>query len=363
MANYLDYLRWRGDIMFEKENFNDIDAVIFSMLVYLPFEKYSKKNSDLPLQEVAQEILAAKNLSTPLNQEQRNLLQLVIKSPRFSDCKVINPVNQVRINPPLQFSAVTFNYKHNRSVIAYRGTDRSVTGWNEDMTMSYSDKIEGQQTAADYLEKIAMKLPTHRFNLVGHSKGGNFAIFAGAFTHTLVQHRIRRILNFDGPGFVKEVYSQPGYQRIKTKAKTIIPQGSVVGLMLDHIEPVEVVRSSKNILFQHNPITWDIARNYFIEVKNVSKNSSIIDQSITNWLQETPPEEREELWNAIFDSLSEIKVTQVDQITSNMIKGILDLNKIYRSLSPENRQVAKKIIDELVKNININYNFTLKTGK
>lgn len=363
MANYLDYLRWRGDIKFEKEKFNELDGVVFAMLVYLPFEKFAKKSPEANLKQLAQKMLDSKNLINPLTKEQKILLQLIIKSPRFTGCKIINPVNRVREEPPLQFSAVTFNYMHNRSVIAYRGTDHSMIGWSEDMTMSYSAKIEGQQTAVDYLEKMASTLPTHKFNLVGHSKGGNFAIFAGAFAHLIVQHKIKRILNYDGPGFVSDVYSQPGFQKIKAKAKTIVPQGSIFGLMLEHVEPLMVVRSEKNILQQHNPITWDIARNYFIKVENVSKNSSIIDQSIKNWVKETPPEEREELWNAVFDALSEINITQVDQITNNMAKGILELSKIYRALSPNNRQVAKKIIDELVKNMNLNYNFTLKNSK
>ena len=38
MANILDYLKWRGDLPFSRDPFNDVDALVFSRLSYIPFD-------------------------------------------------------------------------------------------------------------------------------------------------------------------------------------------------------------------------------------------------------------------------------------------------------------------------------------
>lgn len=38
MPNILDYIQWRGDLSFEKDQLNHVDALIFSRISYLPFE-------------------------------------------------------------------------------------------------------------------------------------------------------------------------------------------------------------------------------------------------------------------------------------------------------------------------------------
>ena len=38
MSNFLDYLAWRGDLTFEKDPFNSIDALILSTLSYVDFK-------------------------------------------------------------------------------------------------------------------------------------------------------------------------------------------------------------------------------------------------------------------------------------------------------------------------------------
>ena len=38
MANILDYLKWRGDLGFGQDPFNDIDNLILSELAYLDLE-------------------------------------------------------------------------------------------------------------------------------------------------------------------------------------------------------------------------------------------------------------------------------------------------------------------------------------
>ena len=44
MGNVMDYLLWRGDLSFQREPCNEVDNLIFSVLMYLPFEDIVSDN-------------------------------------------------------------------------------------------------------------------------------------------------------------------------------------------------------------------------------------------------------------------------------------------------------------------------------
>lgn len=48
-------------------------------------------------------------------------------------------------------------------LVAYRGTDGSMVGLNEDVDMSYQPEIFGQSVAADYLDRIAQTYPDKKY--------------------------------------------------------------------------------------------------------------------------------------------------------------------------------------------------------
>ena len=44
MANIFDYIKWRGDLSLQKDEFNEIDNLILSRFSYFPFDKIIKEN-------------------------------------------------------------------------------------------------------------------------------------------------------------------------------------------------------------------------------------------------------------------------------------------------------------------------------
>ena len=45
MANVLDYLKWRKDLTFKQDSFNEVDALILARLSYIPFDGILSQNS------------------------------------------------------------------------------------------------------------------------------------------------------------------------------------------------------------------------------------------------------------------------------------------------------------------------------
>ena len=236
MANILDYLDWRGDLTFDKDAFNQVDALILAQLSYLPFDSIvpDSFSADISIGETAAafdpERVDAKQISFCYMQDQE-LLKKLGESERFRDIRLTGYVSRTDETDDSQFSAVTCLMPDGNSFISFRGTDGSIVGWKEDFNFSYMAETPGQRFAVEYVNAYAA-LSEGRLCLGGHSKGGNFAVYASVFCDESAQNRIDKVFDFDGPGFRDEIADSPEYAAVIPKIISVIPQSSLVGQLL-----------------------------------------------------------------------------------------------------------------------------------
>jgi hypothetical protein len=138
----------------------------------------------------------------------------------------------------------------------------------------------------------------------GHSKGGNLAVFSAVKAEESIRNRIREVFNHDGPGFTDYVMLDPAYKELAPRIRTIIPQSSVIGMLLEHEEPYTIIRSKQIGLLQHDPYSWDLLGPDFIPVEQITANSRFLDQTIKTWLAGMTMEERNEIVDTVYDLLT-----------------------------------------------------------
>lgn len=341
MGKILDYVRWRGDLTLDREPFNSLDAGLFAAFAYLPFDPSVKGHT---LEAATKRLIQKKTLihSDKLEAELVNL------SNRYKNMHFLDWSHLSQKKPPVQFTAMTIELDSETILVAYRGTDGSMVGLNEDVDMSYQPEIFGQSVAADYLDKMAQAYPDKKIYTVGHSKGGNFAAYALYAASPSLQDRVIKAYSFDGPGFMKEMYNQIEFQRVITKMMTYVPEGSIFGMMLDHPERVIVVKSRmKHLMKQHNPLHWEVARNSFVMAPGLSNASRIIRSTFISWNTKIPREKREAFWLAFFTALESQKITEASQLTTNKIRGAIQFSHAYLALDPDARLIANEIISDI----------------
>lgn len=343
MAGILSYLRWRGDLSFKQKPFNSLDAALIATISYLPFTDQDKEKS---LAEAAKRMLKAPAFEH-LDKEAQLETRLLILSPRLGRCQVLDWTEKKRSQPALQFAAMAVRLSKHKIAIAYRGTDRSMIGLNEDMTMSYTDEIYGQEVATDYLRLIASKYPFDRIYLTGHSKGGNYACYSAGTVRQQLQDRIVQAYSFDGPGFSKQVYGAKPFQLALPKMKTYLPEGSFFGAMLDHPERTLIVKSTYPMAHQHNPRHWSVGRDRFVLAKGLTTSSHVMRTSLISFNKDIPSKDREEMWSALFAAFEDMDITQAAQITDNKLIGALRMTRAYMALSPRLRTIARQIVNDV----------------
>ncbi len=338
MANVFDYLIWRGDLSFEDAPLCEIDALTFCEISYIFFENIVPDEGEIALSEAAR-IFFERNgdgeisLGEIVPKAIVDLFRDAAATRRFADVKLTRFVNIIDETSVEQFSAICFLPTSDSIFIAYRGTDDTITGWREDFRMAYLTPVPAQKRAEEYLKSVADN--DRKIFIGGHSKGGNLALWAGLTASSELRKRIQRIYNFDGPGFLDDVWASREYDNISDKISTVIPTGSIVGLLLKYDANYRVTKSSaKNYLYQHDALTWEVLGMGFVCDDDVAPEVKSVNEHVGRWLDAMEASEREAFVEGFFDILCSANVKTLTELSENRSAVI----KAFSNIDPETRQ-------------------------
>ncbi len=360
MANINDYIDWRGDVPFSLAPFNEVDNLILAELVYTDFGGIVPKGFGKTITIAkAREKFFAKYTEKELMDKLSTikiapfLMQHMEGSVRFDNIKLCGYVNEISNEDQVQFSVITCILPDDTVYVAFRGTDNSLIGWKEDFNMSFVYETPGQLSAAKYLNDHFQE-ETRSIRVGGHSKGGNFSVFASAFCDKKIQNKIIAVYSNDGPGFRKEVLDAPGYKRILPKVVSILPEDSLVGVLLGNEYNNRFVKSDKSGgVNQHNGFTWQVTKNGFEYVEGQGKGSLIMEDSLKLWLSDLDDDKRKKFVDLLFDALMASGANTTDDFVSNGLKSITESFKLFNDATEEDKKLFMEIFKKLASSIRV----------
>ena len=353
MANVLDYLEWRGDLTLQQAPFNPVDGLILCRLAYVPFDGIAPGPGEgtATIGEAARVLLAQQTperraVVSGLWKGDAELLAALMDSGRFSGMLLESYVSELDPEEEKQFSAFTVCLGDGSRYVAYRGTDSTLVGWKEDFNMAFTTPVPAQRTAAEYLRARAAEKPGP-LRVGGHSKGGNLAVFAAAFCGEETQGRILEVQNNDGPGFEAAVTAQPGYRRIAPRVRPLVPQSSVVGMLLEHEEAYTVVHSTQLGLMQHDLYSWQVRRAGFVCLESVDEGSRMVDRALKEWISSMTPAQRETFVDVLFGLLDASGAQTVGQLSLGWLKNAGTLTRTLKGIDEPTREAMSSILKAL----------------
>ena len=243
-----------------------------------------------------------------------------------------------------QFSALTILLEGELPYVAFRGTDGTLVGWKEDFNMSFLTVVPAQKEAVQYL-CAASDFLRGRLRVGGHSKGGNLAVYASAFCGEEIQSRIESVYNHDGPGFLSEVVTREGFQRILGRVHTFVPQSSVVGMLLQHEEGCAIVHSTNTWLLQHDLYSWETACNGLVFTEARTRSSRFIDSTLKAWLTQMNPEDRGKLVDGVYTALSASGAVTVADL--NRPKTAVSVLREMKKLDEPTKAIIQQAVELL----------------
>lgn len=305
MDNMISFVRKHGQKSFESFPFCEIDSLILCQISYYNFyyTPLREGNGEKTLAECLRgdNVKLLRGLMTIRND--RKLIKAVLQSKRYAQIGVCSYEEKLDAASCRQFAAITFDLGKDGYYIAFRGTDNSVTGWKEDMYLSFRQEIPSQQDAVRYLLE-QMRRRKGSFRLGGHSKGGNLAIYAAMQLSAKELSRVRGIHSYDGPGLYEGLYRTAAYRRVRPLIHKTIPQSSVFGLLWEKDRRYRIVKSCAAALVQHDPYTWLVFYNGFVPAGSLSRFARYMNRTLNTWLDTLDMWQRRQLVDAVFDSIS-----------------------------------------------------------
>lgn len=329
MFTIYDYLDYYKNCSFEEVGFNQMDAMLFACLVYLPIKSFSENKSYKDFVSYAYTFYKD-DYSGVMKPSSFALLNKIKTSKRYENI-IISNFKNVR-NNDTQFGAMGVRFNDNL-LIAFKGSDSSLISWIENLRLNYQYPTYTQSKGIKYAKDNILD-SDKKVYLVGHSKGGNLAMCAGMEIPSGLRDKVKVIYNFDGPGFLKKEYDKK-FNLIKEKVVNIVPTGSVVGMCLynDNFKSVK----SKDLAFgEHYPVGWGVFGEFFVKT-SLSRVSKQIHEMTTTNLDAVDKKQLgetiEELCKGLgvdYDSDFHLSMSEIWEIIRNM-KGIDP--KVYKYLT------------------------------
>ena len=345
MPNMVDYLVWRGDLKMEQFPWNEIDGLLMATLSYLDFYGAQHAKGWTLAEAFRLELLLPG--TTNSFEGRKSAFEHMAQSERFGQCRMHHMISLTDKEREMQFSAMCIDLPDGTVCVAYRGTDNTIVGWRENFNMAYRTRVPGQEAAGIYLARVAEQ--TDRpLRLVGHSKGGNLAVYATATAAPEIQDRVESIWSYDSPGMNLDISQSEAYERIKGKIHHYIPQTSIIGLLMEYYTPYTVVHSTATGISQHETMSWQVYGPHFEERASIDNTAEIVRDTFHGWLENSTPEQRSEFVDALFKFVDSTKATKMSDLMNEKLKSIASMFGGRKEIEPETRRAFTRLMAQAI---------------
>ena len=352
MSTIFDYLKEvTYDSIYDRP-FKELDVLALTELTYLPFGHIVPQGDTTGIPVRLSDAMELINRTTDfiVSNQHLQLVDELATSKRFKNIKLLNYVDEYDPDVQKQFAAMTYRLSLDTYLVVFRGTDDTLIGWKEDFHMTYMDHVPAQKRAASYLQHVMKEFPKGRFLVAGHSKGGNLATYACSYLPDSLFERVDVIYSYDAPGLNKAIIETEGYQRTSPNIRRFVPQGSIVGMMLEVPEPTTIVKSRAFGGFvQHDAFTWEIKDYSFVTVSETSPDSQQADLTLKQWVRETSAEERKKFFDTFFGIFLDAGITSINDLTD--LKQLAKAKEILQNaqdLDPTEREMLERLAKQLI---------------
>lgn len=348
MGNIISYLKWRGDLSFRENPFNEVDNFICSYLSYFDFAGIvpgADSGEAVRLREAAAAYLGEGRDQGGFVEPE--FLEALAETRRFGNA-VLWGYEDVMDNEceMTQFAALHICMEDGTDYLAFRGTDNTIVGWREDFRISF-ETVPAQARAAEYMEKTVGRRSSGRCLAGGHSKGGNLALYAAVMVSDDIKGRIEKIYMNDSPGLCGEMLDKDGFRKVEGKVVRIVPEFCIIGMLFEKDVPEKVVKSSSEGILQHDILSWQVEGAGIDMAQGLSAKCGGYNALFDRWIESVGMEQRRTFTNDFFDALGAGGAKTMTEIAAG---GKDQFEAILYAMTKSERD-SRKVVGKLLKSL------------
>ena len=354
MENVISYVKKYGNKTFKQKSIGEIDYAILSILSYINYDGilYSDKTKVKLGDAITQ--FFNKYTERELNthglglKDSYKIAKSLIGTKRFGDLNLYNYVYVT--DDTIQFSAMFIDISDDEIFVSIEGTDDEVVGWKEDFQLSYEFPIPSQKMCSQYLNNNIPLLREKKYIISGHSKGGNLALVGCMYLPFLKHHKIKAIYSFDGPGLNDKEYKSHRYLSLKDKYNLVLPEYSIVGILLNNKVERRVIGSHRMGVYAHSVYNWKVKDDDFCDAK-LSSFSKSLESTVIKWVHSYNLKTRQRFVEDLFDIFERCNIKTLYKIHAKDLKEISIVVREAKNISPESKTMIKEFITMLLNTV------------
>ena len=353
--NVINYIRKNKNYTFKEKSITEIDKMIFSVLSYITYDGLVTPSSfnKITIRDAANLFFETKTKKSIKNniigiRAAIEIFREIKDTKRYGDLYLYNDIYIG--DESSQFSAICIEISPFLTYVSFEGTDELLSGWEEDCKMAYKFPVEAQKYAIKYLNRHFTISPV-KLIVGGHSKGGNLALVAAMYSNRIVRRKIKEVYSFDGPGLRLKQIESKNYKKVFPKYKHIVPNNSIIGMILRNSGNSIAVKTNSVPGFSHNTLTWQLEDDNF-KIAKLSKNSVNLNKRMIEWLDKYPDPERKKMVDEIFKIFRDNNIVSLKDIMANN-KLIINILKSTNSVDQTVKDMVKDFINVLMQKENV----------
>ena len=129
-------------------------------------------------------------------------------------------------------------------------------------------------------------------------------------------------------------------KRIASRIHTILPQTSVVGMLMEHEKRYQVVHSTYDGLYQHDGFSWQVLGTQFVHLDDFSREGKLVDETLSSWADSLNTQQREALADALYSVFTASGAKTLSELTEEKLKSAAAMLKTYKNLDRETRRMV-----------------------
>ncbi len=164
-----------------------------------------------------------------------------------------------------------------------------------------------------------------------------------------MQDRIIKVYNNDGPGFKSSRLKTKEYNAMQDKIDTIVPQTSIIGMLLEHEEEYIVIKSNETLIMQHDPYSWEVLGPDFVKMEGTTSSSQLIDTTLRQWLNDMTIEQREQFIDLLWEVIGASKAKSFSEMAENIFANAVKIGKKINQLDDKSKEILSTAFSMLIK--------------
>ena len=134
------------------------------------------------------------------------------------------------------------------------------------------------------------------------------------------------------------------------RTKVFIPQGSIIGRMLE-IPAHQIIVQSTALggIAQHDTFSWQIEDKRFVQLDKTNSDSQQVDTTFKEWVATVPDEELQLYFDLFFGTILDAGISSINDLSS--FKALEHIHHLFvqaQSLTPEERETMGRLTQLLI---------------